>query len=985
MMRMTRTDAAQTLERLNQLLAGSLVVLYACAPAPPYAARFVSQNVREQMGYEPEEFTTDPNFWARNLHPEDSSRVMTEWAASLEKGQHVMEYRFRHKDGTYRWVRDEAKLVRDSEGRPVEFVGNWSDITERKQAEEALRESKERFKAQYKGIPVPTYTWQGEADDLRLVDYNDAAHGITQGRIVELLGQTARQLYRDNPETLGELLKCYEEKVNLRRERWHRLASTGEVKYLVIYYVFVPPDLVMVHTADLSERKWLEETLERETEFSESLIRSLPGTFYLFDPAGKVLRWNRNLETVSEYPAEEIAQMSALDFIAAEDHLLVAQRIQEVLEQGAGEAEAQLLSKSGKKTPYLFTGVSIMVASKPYVVGLGLDISQRKRAEEALRERKEYAEGLIAAMKDGFSVLDVRGVHVDVNAALCQMTGFAREELIGSGPPHPYWPPEAIAEIEQAFQGTLQGQFANFELTFRRKNGERFPVIVSPSCLKDGRGNIRYCFATVKDITELEKAWKALQESEAKYRTLFEEALDAIFVADSETGVLVDCNRAACELVGREKSELVGQPQRLLHPPQETEGEFSQTFRQHRAEKLGQMLAARVMTKQGGIKDVEIKANVSELGGRRLLQGIFRDITERKRAEAVFRTQRDLAMALGAAGGLEEGLRLCFEAALQVSTMDCGGVYLADETSGALDLVFHQGLRPDFIQSVSHYDADSANAQLVMAGRPVYTEHLQLEVPLTEAERAEGLRAMAVLPLRHENRVIGCLNLASHRLAQVPLFARATLEIISGQMGQALTHLRTQEALRRSEGLYSSLVETVPLMIFRKDGRGRFTFANRAFCASLGRSFDQVVGRTDLDFYPRPLAEKYRQDDQRVMETGATFEDIEAHQQPDGRELSVQVWKTPLHDATGQVVGVQGIFADVTARKRAEEALRVSHRLLEITNRHTEMIPLLKEFVTEVRNFTGCAAVGIRLLDEEGNIPYQAHEGFSRRFYMSFG
>ncbi|MBC8231522.1 hypothetical protein H8E77_18385 [bacterium] len=70
-----------------------------------------------------------------------------------------------------------------------------------------------------------------------------------------------------------------------------------------------------------------------------------------------------------------------------------------------------------------------------------------------------------------------------------------------------------------------------------------------------------------------------------------------------------------------------------------------------------------------------------------------------------------------------------------------------------------------------------------------------------------------------------------------------------------------------------------------------------------------------------------------------------------------------------------------TERERAEEELRVSHRFLEIANRHIEMTPLLKEFVAEVKNFTGCVAVGIRLLDKEGNIPYEAYDGFSRRFY----
>jgi PAS domain S-box-containing protein len=125
-----------------------------------------------------------------------------------------------------------------------------------------------------------------------------------------------------------------------------------------------------------------------------------------------------------------------------------------------------------------------------------------------------------------------------------------------------------------------------------------------------------------------------LKESEEKYRTLFEEAMDAIFVADAETGIVVDCNRAATELVGRTKTELIGKHQRILHPKQEiVEEGMSRTFKQHAKEKEGQVLETKVITKRGEIKEVAIKANLIELRGKKVLQGIFRDITERKQME----------------------------------------------------------------------------------------------------------------------------------------------------------------------------------------------------------------------------------------------------------------------------------------------------------------------------------------------------------------
>ena len=99
------------------------------------------------------------------------------------------------------------------------------------------------------------------------------------------------------------------------------------------------------------------------------------------------------------------------------------------------------------------------------------------------------------------------------------------------------------------------------------------------------------------EIEERRHVEEALRESEHKYRTQFEEALDAMFVADAETGILIDCNQAGAELVGRAKSELVGKHQRILHPPEEIEGEFSRTFKEHLTEKEGQPLKRKLLPK----------------------------------------------------------------------------------------------------------------------------------------------------------------------------------------------------------------------------------------------------------------------------------------------------------------------------------------------------------------------------------------------------
>ncbi len=135
---------------------------------------------------------------------------------------------------------------------------------------------------------------------------------------------------------------------------------------------------------------------------------------------------------------------------------------------------------------------------------------------------------------------------------------------------------------------------------------------------------------------------------------------------------------------------------------------------------------------------------------------------------------------------------------------------------------------------------------------------------------------------------------------------------------------RAEKELRNSEAIYHSLVENVPVNLFRKDVDGRFTFANQPFCETLGVTPDAIVGKTDYDYFPKELADKYRDNDIQVTETGEVFEDVEAHHTPDGQKMWVHVLKAPVRDSDGHINGVQCVFWDVTDRKRAEEELQAS-------------------------------------------------------------
>jgi len=182
---------------------------------------------------------------------------------------------------------------------------------------------------------------------------------------------------------------------------------------------------------------------------------------------------------------------------------------------------------------------------------------ERKKAEETLRRSKEFAENLIASMRSGFSILDRQGVHLNVNTALCHMTGFTREELIGAGPPHPYWPKEEYENIEKAIQKTLGGEFEDFELIFKRKNGERFPVIVTPSWMTDEEGNVISYFATVKDITERKKAEEEIIRTKEYLQNIIDSASEIIISFDTNNRVTT-WNNTAEFITGYKQRGIIG-------------------------------------------------------------------------------------------------------------------------------------------------------------------------------------------------------------------------------------------------------------------------------------------------------------------------------------------------------------------------------------------------------------------------------------------
>jgi PAS domain S-box-containing protein len=277
------------------------------------------------------------------------------------------------------------------------------------------------------------------------------------------------------------------------------------------------------------------------------------------------------------------------------------------------------------------------------------DAVRGQRTEKLLQVAENRLRQITENMQDLLLLLDENLVIKYSSTSYKSILGYAPSEIVGKRAydfVHPDDLPEVIEITKKAFKDKSTGRF---ESRVRRADGSYVLLEGIGKSLVDENGKVIGAVMTSRDITEHRKIEQTLRESEEKYRRLFDEAMDAIFVADAETGILVDCNRAATELTGKTKSELIGMHQRFLHPEVERKGKFSETFTKHRADKEGHIIESQIVTKNGKIIDTVIKGSLVEVNGKKLLQGIFRDVTERKKVEEKTRFQARLLNAVGQA------------------------------------------------------------------------------------------------------------------------------------------------------------------------------------------------------------------------------------------------------------------------------------------------------------------------------------------------
>ena len=260
-----REDALRVSDsKLKFLVSASPVTLYTCAPTAPYGASYISPNVTRSMGYTPEQFTQDAEFWAANIHPDDRPHVFEEMPQLFDRGEHAHEYRFRVHDGSYRWMRDELRLVRDETGEVAQIVGYWADITQAKQAQAALLQSEERYRTAFRTSPDAINI--NRLSDGLYLDVNDGFLDLTGFTRDEVIGKTSQELniWR-NAQDRQRLIEALQRDGFCSNLEVDFVLKDGSVKTALMSAQVLTlegvPTILSI-TRDISERKRSEQLIE---------------------------------------------------------------------------------------------------------------------------------------------------------------------------------------------------------------------------------------------------------------------------------------------------------------------------------------------------------------------------------------------------------------------------------------------------------------------------------------------------------------------------------------------------------------------------------------------------------------------------------------------------------------------------------------------------------------------------------------------------
>lgn len=872
-----------------------------------------SEGAKPLFGHSPGELEIGLEDWYGSIHPEDVDRVHAKFEEFLQSGDldWADEYRFRRADGSYVYILDRGRKYYDESGAPSKVAGAMADITERKQAEDALRESEERYRLLTELSP----------DGVVITGPDGTIHLVNQS-MLRMLGASPERMTGRNlfdfiaPEYLDHCRNCMtmlmtngpltaQVEAVFRSEDGRSFPV--EVNAVRFEWKGQPFAQIVIH--DISGRKQAEAERERllnEIEAKRNHLRQILeqmpiGVIIAEAPSGRPLFHNREAERLAgndlmpSHDNRGYAQYGAL----REDgspYRLEEYPIARSLISGEVIKGEEMRYRRGDGTETIFSVDSAPITDQKgrmvSAVTTFIDIAERKRAEEELRESEERFSKAFRASPDALVISRVSdGVILEVNDSWCSLSGYDRDESLGKSTIELGLYDDPTVRQRMVAILNERNSIRDFELAMRRKSGEMrlFTFSAEPFELRG-----EHCWLTIgHDITERKRAEASLRESEERFSKAFRASPDGLVISRISDGAIVEVNDSFVSLSGYERDEMIGKSTIEL-------GFYANPADRQRSlaileeQNYVRDFEFEMKRKSGEARLISFSAEPLNLGGEHCWLTIVRDITERRQAEEALRES-------------EERFAKAFRASpdVLVITRLSDGVIL---------------------------EANDSWATLFGYGREEVIGKSWTLVDLV-VDPAERQRAQAIL--KEQN------NIRDFEMAVKGRSGETRLVTISGEWLEVrgercfLTIVRditerkqAEEALRRSEeqarrqlAQIEAIYATAPAGLCFLDTELRFVSINDHLARIDGLSVEDHLGHKLPEVLPE-VNEKVELIFQRIIETGEPALNIEVTtetpSQPGVTRHFIDSFY-PIKDEDGRMLGINAVVVEITQRKKIEE------------------------------------------------------------------
>ena len=871
------------------------------------------------------------------VHPEDKA-VVKQKAREMIQGKDSTPFEFRMVTRTG-MIRSILQIVSpiQYDGQPA-ILGNAIDVTERKQAEEALRESERRLLDIIDFLPDATLAIDRQG---KVIAWNRSMEEMTGVTAEEILGKGD---YEYALPFYGEKRPILIDQVLRSEINYHMIPE--KQKDLLIVETWVPSlrgkkaflwakatplynsrgDVVgaIESMRDITERKEAEKMLQE----SEEKYRSLASTIdlmYLVDRDCRYLFMNEGHLSRLGKSLEDMEGKYYSDFHSEEDSREFSENVKHVFETGQSVQHEHRSGRDGRYFLRTLSPVKDSHGQTTVITVISKDITVRKQTEEALRESERRLGDIIDFLPDATLAIDLQGRVIAWNRAIEEMTGVKAEDMLDKGnyeyalPFYGVRRPILIdlvlkpdKKIEQSYYSILEKKkdLLIIETWVPFLKWKKAFLWAKASPLYNSKGEIVGAIESIRDITERERLEELLRTSEEKYRQLFATVPDAIFIFYADTREFIDANESSLRLYGYTREEFLDlKYSDITAEPDESEKAIAITI-------TGKMHTIPIRyhrKKDNTIFPVEASTSVYDLGGRNVICIVVRDITDRKRAEETIRES-------------EERYRTLFEStANPIVVIDTEGNYISCNNAS---LRFFQCTQDnllsknilDFIpQNKRRHDSEIYKSFWKNGGSVETEYYIHGKVKFME---------MTITPTiwKGNNVVLG--------------------------IGKDVTKRKhAEEALRESERRLGDIIDFLPDATLAIDRQGKVIAWNRAIEEMTGVKAEEILGKGGyeyaLPFYgvQRPILidlvlkpdKKIEQSYYSILEKQKDLLIIETWVPClKGERAFLWAKASPLYDSRGDIVGAIESIRDITARKQAEEALEKREMELEVKTHELE-------------------------------------------------